>query len=65
MSKQKILVDAEFAGLIWELPRERFARLEKNILADGCREALVVWKGKNILVDGHNRLKICKKHDIP
>jgi len=29
---------------------------------------LVVWErpdGKNVVVDGHNRLKICLKHNLP
>jgi len=37
--------------------------LEKNILADGCREPLVVWNG--ILLDGHHRLSICLEHGLP
>ncbi len=37
--------------------------LERSILAEGCRDALVVWG--DILVDGHNRHAICVKHDLP
>ena len=37
--------------------------LEKNILADGRREPLVVWNG--ILLDGHHRLSICLEHGLP
>jgi hypothetical protein len=37
--------------------------LEKNILADGRREPLVVWNG--ILIDGHHRLSICLEHGLP
>ena len=37
-------------------------QLEENLLAEGCRDALVVWG--TILVDGHNRLRICKKHNL-
>ena len=37
--------------------------LERSILAEGCRDALVVWG--DILVDGHNRHGICVKHGLP
>jgi N6-adenosine-specific RNA methylase IME4 len=40
---------------------EEFKQLEINILEDGkCTEPLTVWG--NILVDGHNRYKICRSH---
>jgi DNA-binding XRE family transcriptional regulator len=39
--------------------------LEESLLAEGCRDPLVVWKEKNILVDGHHRLEICERHGIP
>src|SRR5690606_33165326 len=29
------------------------------------REPLVVWRGKNILVDGHHRYEICNRHGLP
>ena len=40
--------------------------LEAAILRDGIREPLSVWDndGKFILLDGHNRKKICDKHGI-
>lgn len=43
-------------------PKE-YADLEANILADGCKDSLVVWNG--VLIDGHNRLAICQKHALP
>ena len=44
---------------------EEFAMLEQPLLSEGCRDALVVWKEENVLVDGHHRLKICERHGIP
>jgi len=44
---------------------EEFAQLETSILAEGCRDAIVVWGAKNIIVDGHNRFKICTDHLQP
>jgi len=37
--------------------------LERSILAEGCRDALVLWG--DVLVDGHNRYGICQQHGIP
>ncbi|MFT7032450.1 MAG: hypothetical protein ACJA2S_000950 [Cyclobacteriaceae bacterium] len=58
----------ELKEYILPLNKEEFSQLERNILDQGCREALVVWKkkdGRLVIVDGHNRYKICKKHEIP
>ena len=56
-------VDKEFASLIPPLTPDEYSQLEKNLLAEGCRDRLVVWG--DILIDGHNRLHICTKHKIP
>ncbi len=58
-----IQIDKEFESLIPRLTDEEFSQLEKNIIEDGCRDALVLWE--DILVDGHNRYRICQKHGIP
>jgi hypothetical protein len=59
----KITVDPEFKSNIPPLSDEEYAQLEKNILADGCRDPLVLWG--QLLVDGHNRYAICTKHGLP
>lgn len=56
-------IDEEFAGLIPPLTEEEYRGLETSILAEGCRDALVVWN--DVLVDGHNRYKICTAHGVP
>lgn len=56
-------INKEFQSLIPPLSIEEYQQLEKNIIADGCREPLVVWQGT--IVDGHNRYKICTEHNIP
>lgn len=58
----EIQIDSEFKALISPLKPEEYAQLEANIIADGCREALVVWD--RVLIDGHNRYAICTKHGI-
>src|SRR5262249_48203383 len=30
-----------------------------------ARDALVLWKGRSILVDGYGRLPLCRKHGLP
>jgi hypothetical protein len=58
-----VRVDPEFSSMIPPLAADELRQLEANILAEGCREALVTWEG--ILLDGHNRYQICQRHGIP
>jgi len=60
---QDIIIDEEFKFLLPPLDKTTYTQLEENILQHGCREPLVLWEG--ILIDGHNRYEISKKHDIP
>ena len=60
---QDIIIDEEFRDLLPQLSAETYGLLEENLIANGCRDALVLWNGT--LVDGHNRYEICKKHNIP
>ena len=64
---KEIVIRKEIKDLIIPLSKEEYNQLENNIIAEGCREALVVWNngGQCILVDGHNRYRICQKHNIP
>ncbi len=56
--------DTEFKTLIPPLGASEREQLESNLLAEGCRDPLVVWKGHNILLDGHNRYDLCTQHGI-
>lgn len=58
-------IDPELQSLLPELSEEEQAALETSLLEEGVREALVVWDGENILLDGHNRLAIAQKHGLP
>lgn len=64
--KQKIIILEELRNFIPPLSEDEFAQLEENIVAEGCRDALILWKQDKeyILVDGHNRHKICTHHNI-
>ena len=52
---------------LFPLQPEELKFLEESILAEGVRDALVIWPkdGDLILVDGHNRYRIAKQHNIP
>ncbi len=58
-----IIVNEALKAYIDPLTPEEYEALERSILAEGCRDALVLWG--EILVDGHNRYAICQKHDLP
>lgn len=76
--KQQIIILDELRDLIPPLQEKESNQLEKNILAEGCREALLIWQttanildttstqmsAVYILVDGHNRYGICLKHKL-
>lgn len=61
--QKDLIIDEEFQALIRPLTSEEYRLLEENILRDGCREPLIVWK--NIILDGRNRYKICRRWDLP
>lgn len=63
-SAYSLLIDPEFESLIPPQTDEENMALEESLLREGCRDALVVWKDHNILVDGHNRYAICKRHGL-
>ena len=62
MNTQVLKIDDEFANLIPPLIPDEYNRLEQSIIAEGCRDAIIVWN--DIIVDGHNRYKICKANSI-
>ena len=59
----ELTVDPEFRDLIPPLNEEELKLLEASLVADGCESPLIVWNG--VIVDGHNRYAICRKHGIP
>ena len=57
-----LIVDPEFKALIPPLQPEERDGLEQSILAEGCRDPIIIYNG--VIVDGHNRYEICQKHNI-
>jgi transcriptional regulator with XRE-family HTH domain len=57
-----ITINHELRSFIDPLTAIEYAALERSLLAEGCRDALVLWG--EVLIDGHNRYEICQKHGI-
>lgn len=57
-----IRIDEGLRAYIDPLTEDEHAALERSLLAEGCRDALVLWG--DLLVDGHNRYALCVKHGI-
>ncbi|HVS17491.1 MAG TPA: DNA modification methylase [Planctomycetota bacterium] len=61
----KPIEDPEIRGLIPPLSEAELRQLEASLVAEGCRDALVVWEEQNILLDGYHRKTICERLGIP
>ncbi len=57
-----IKINDELRAFVDPLTAIEYAALERSLLAEGCRDALVLWG--EVLIDGHNRYDICRKHGI-
>jgi hypothetical protein len=57
-----LIVNERIKERIPQMNAEEYLLLEKSILSDGCRDAIIAWN--NTIVDGHNRYDICKKHNV-
>ena len=58
-----LTIDEEFRRLVQLRTLDEHARLEEDILRDGCNDPLCVWNG--IILDGHRRYEICKRRRVP
>ena len=59
-----LTINPELQSLIPQLTTEEYRQLEINILEDGCRDALIVWKEHETILDGHHRYDICERHGL-
>jgi Family of unknown function (DUF6011) len=59
-----ITINPELQSLIPPLTAEEYDQLETNIQTDGCRDPLTVWAETQTLLDGHNRMQICERHQL-
>lgn len=66
--KENIVILPELQAFIPPLSEEEFLQLSESIVAEGCRDALILWqrdledKTEYIIVDGHNRYAICQEN---
>jgi hypothetical protein len=63
----EITIDGEFQTLIAPLTPQEFDLLEVQVKKQGCLQPILVWKtpeGPRILLDGHNRYRICIDNNI-
>nr|WP_315487403.1 hypothetical protein [uncultured Undibacterium sp.] len=58
-----IIINQQLRDYIDPLTTHEYLALERSLLKEGCRDALVLWG--ETLIDGHNRYSICQKHGIP
>lgn len=61
---EELQIDSELSALIPPLTEDERRQLEANLRVDGCRDPLVVWQEQGILLDGHNRYRLCQQHHI-
>jgi hypothetical protein len=59
----QIKINEVLRSYIEPLTEAEYQALERSILVEGCRDALVLWE--DVLVDGHNRYQICQQHGVP
>ena len=57
-----ITINPVLQAYVDPLTESEHAALERSLLAEGCRDALVLWN--DVLIDGHNRYAICQQHGI-
>ena len=50
--------------LLPPLSGEQFSSLESDILENGCYAPIIVNEDM-VIIDGHNRFRICEKHGLP
>lgn len=77
--RQNIVILPELKNLIPALAQEELEQLESNILQHGCQTPIQLWQASKqligldadnpddvayILIDGHNRHAICKRHNL-
>lgn len=78
--KKNIVIIDELRNLIPPLSAEEYSQLESNIVVHGCQTPLQLWQTPKqtlgfdstdpneivyVLIDGHNRYKICNEHNLP
>lgn len=61
---KELKIDPELRDLLPPLTDEEYKLLEKNIIENGFDKNFPIMEWHGYVVDGHNRYKICKDHNI-
>ncbi len=64
MEQKELKIDPELRDLLPPLTDEEYKQLEKNIVENGFDKNFPIMEWHGYIVDGHNRYKICKEHNI-
>lgn len=59
-------IDPEFRDLLPSCDSDTDSMLEQELIEQGRpKDPIVIWKGHDIIVDGHRRYDICMRHGLP
>ena len=61
----KLKINERFADTLKPLSADEESELRKSIKADGVIQPIMVWKGHQTIVDGHNRHRIATEEGVP
>lgn len=67
-SEWQLTVDPDLRDLLifpGDNHEQRVKMLEAQIIEEGCRDPIVVWRETGIIVDGNTRYDICLRNNIP
>lgn len=56
---KSLKVNLDFQRLVPLPSRGELLALRESVQAEGCRDPLLVWKGHNVVLDGHTRRELC------
>lgn len=62
---RKLKINPKFRDLCRPLNDSERAALHKDLWGHGVLSPIIVWEGKDIIVDGHNRYQWCVENDQP
>ena len=65
MQPHAITIDKDFASLLVPHTEAERALLRASLLKEGCQDDLIVWAETNILLDGHERYRLCQEEKLP
>jgi hypothetical protein len=61
----ELIIDEEFKALVPPHRPEELKALEEDVLKNGVKDSIKVWKGHGIILDGMSRHIICMRENLP